>query len=180
MKVKIRRDKLKGEVTVEYLKIPDKTLFRYNTLKNIFSEELSITIFIDTNQRKNDMENIDFIGLLNQSGIIYSIFSIEVNKTSFFGLTIDISRKKREEKLIALHIVPGQFTLELFKTCFENYDLGIGLGSKDAFNEVLKQRTLQMDDILFNGTYFEKSIYDSVLCALMRSSFNIESFLYLP
>jgi hypothetical protein len=178
MDVTIRKDKQTGDTYVEYYKVHDKSLFRYSVLKAITKEEPDITIIIDTNHRLSGTQSIDCESFLNQAGITYLMLPTEANKSRYLGIPIDFMRKKKaEERIIIFHIVPEQFTRELFDSCFENYDVGLGIGSKEAFGDYLGYHLLSLDDVLFNKSYFEKSIYDSVLCSLMRSSFDIERFL---
>lgn len=177
MKIKIRKNRLSGEVNAEYFKVPDKASFRYNFIKNILSEQSGVFIFIDTNQRKEDIPDTDLDGYLKQSGVSYSISPTEANRTTFFGVSLNYSNKKREEKLIILEIAHEQFTPELFKACIENFDIGIGIGRKEANSDILRQQRLNFDNILFSDSYFEKSIYDSVLCSSMRSTFDIEKYI---
>ena len=176
MKVKVRKDKLTGEMHIEYYMAADKSLFRYTFMNNIFENESDITVLIDTNNRKSDIPILNCEDFLKQSGVTYSILPTEANKTRLFGLPIDFSRKKKEEKLIIIHIAREQFTPEFFRCCLENYDIGIGFGGKEAFDEYLSHHILNMSDVLFNDSVFEKSIYDSIFCMSIRSSFDIERY----
>lgn len=177
MKIKIRKDKITEEMNVEYFKVPDKAIFRYKFIKNLVGQENDVTLIVDTNQCSNPMISASFGDALKQSGIDYSMFPIEADKTKFFGLSIDISHKKKEEKLFTFNIDPEQFTQMFFKSCIENFDIGIGIGRKEAFSDIFKHQNPNVDNILFNDAFFEKSIYDSILCSSIRSSFDIESYL---
>lgn len=178
MKVKIRKDKQSGETRLEYYKIADKASFRFETLKKILNGISDIIIMVDTNQRTHSIPIEDIERFLEQSNIEYSKIPMEANKTNFFGLPIDLSFKKKtksKEYLIILHISFEQFTRDLFDSILYNYDFAVGIGSKKPFDEICESLRADAAGVLFNRSYFEESIYDSVLCTCLRCSFDISS-----
>jgi hypothetical protein len=179
MKVKIKKDRHTGETHIEYYNIADKASYRFDTLKNIINGRPDITIMVDTNQHTYNLPVDEVERVLEQSNIEYAKMPTETNKTSFFGLSIDLrfkNKKKTKEYLIILHISSEHFTRELFDSFLNHYDFAVGIGSKKPFDETCENLRADASEVLFNPSYFEESIYDSVLCTCLRCSFDIDKY----
>jgi hypothetical protein len=179
MKVKIRKVKHTGETHVEYYNVANKASYRYEMLSRIIRGKPDITIVADTNQRINDLPVDEAESLFKQLNIKYAVMPTEVNKTRYFGLPVDLvfkNKQKTKEYIIALHISPEQFTRELFESFLQNYDFAIGIESKKPFEEVCESLRMDAGEVLFNRSFFEESLYDSILCSSMRCSFDAEKY----
>jgi hypothetical protein len=157
---------------VEYYKIPDKKTFRFELLKKIIGNEEDVTIILDTNQQTEKKSGAEIEDLLKRFNISYLIKSTEPNELTILGLFIR-RKKKKFEKLFILQISPVEFTRELFDACLGNFDIAIGLGKIKSLGEICDSLFLDYDEVLFNRAFFRESIYDSILCASLRCSFDI-------
>lgn len=181
MKVKVRKDKKSGETKVEYYKAVDQTNFRYSLLEKIIADiDKDMTVIVDTNQRmkQEPIEQID--KFLEQTDLINFVAPIKKRSNKLLGFNIDkLSKNKNKslERLVVIEISPSQFTKELFKTCFANYDISVGIGNKKSFKEICDENRFGFNgEILFSKEYFEQSIYDSVVCAILRCSYDVEKY----
>lgn len=190
MKAKVVKNKRTGETRVEYYRVKNKDSFRYNLINNIFKDtDLQITAIIDTNQLVTDTdansENtkdkpFDYIeGILKENGIVYRHFKTETNTTKFFGISTDIIKKKRKksERIYVININSINFTNRLFYSLFSCYDTGYGLAANTDIDELIEAlETEGFNDVLYSESFFAQSIYDSVVCSCLRSSFDIEKY----
>lgn len=190
MKAKVVKNKRTGETRIEYYRVKNKNSFRYNLLKNIFTDtNLKISAIIDTNQFVPDADTnsqitedkpFDYIeDILKENGIAYRHFKTETNSTKFFGISTDIIKKKRKksERIYVIKLNNINFTNQLFSSLFSCYDTGYGIAASiniDELTEALK--TEGFNDVLYSESFFVKSIYDSVVCSSLRSSFDVETY----
>ncbi len=179
MKIKIKKDKKSNEMLVEYFKVVDKANFRYNVLQKIICDtDNDMTMIVDTNQKIDNLPKEQIVDYLEPSGMRYSITSVRHNNQKMMGFNIDkiINKKnKTKESLFIVELSADSFTKEFFQTCLSNYDLAIGIGSTKSFEEICEIMKFGFNsEIMFNKEYFEQSIYDSILCGMLRCSFDIE------
>lgn len=173
MQTIVRKDKQSGEMTVEYFRVSDKYTFRFELLRRILQNETDITIILDTNsqaQKRSDAQIEETLARLN---LQYITKPLEANPTAFFGVFIRSKTKKIYKKLIVLSVSPEQFTRELFDSLLSGFDIAIGLGKQRPIEEIAEYLKLDVDEVLFHRTYFRQSVYDSIICTCLRSSFDI-------
>lgn len=190
MKAKVVKNKRTGETRVEYYRVKNKNAFRYNLLKNIFTDtNLKISAIIDTNQFLLDADTnnqitedkpFDYIeGILKENGITYRHFKIETNPTKFFGLSTDLIKKKRKksERIYVIKLNNINFTNQLFSSLFSCYDTGYGIAASIDIDELTEAiETEGFNEVLYSESFFAQSIYDSVICSSLRSSFDIAKY----
>ncbi len=176
MKVVTRQNKDTGEMSVEYAFVANQQNFRFRLLKNIVgSMDTDITILIDTNQRivKKSIEQLE--AGLQQLNLRYKTMITQSNPRNIFGLRISISKAPMSEHKVILELSGNDFTRELYDT-LKNYDIAFGFGRQKAFDEICGDYRLDSGQVLFNKAYFMETLYDSVVCECMRSSFHVEQF----
>ena len=172
MKVKISQ--CNDKVTVaDYFKVLDKTAFRFAFLNSILNEYKSAVMMVDTNQRKPGFCVDSLLLYLNDAGIEPQVMRISASPQNFLGFSIKTD-KKQKEKLIVFQVTAGMLTRELFDA-LGCVDIAIGIGPKQELQEICEN--LRVDGIVMNEEYFEDSIYDSVLCARLRCTFNASAYI---
>ncbi len=174
MKIKIRQNKKAGEFTVNFIDSYVMRPYRFGILKGLTEGKRDVTLVIDTNQCiiGEPVEKLE--SYLKQSGNRYKINGIGAYGTKFFGVNINFQPKKKiGEKLIIFDIDSERFSQELFNMV-DNYDIGIGINRKKPFEETCEVLMQSVNAVLFNNSFFEESIYDSVLCSSLRSSSDIK------
>lgn len=175
MKVRIRNNKNTGETFIEYGAGINMEKYRYTLLKKIIESELKATLVVDSNQKAGKGSLQEAEDFLKQSGIKYSAFPVKRNSMKFFG--IDISGKKADQKMIAMEISGDQLSRELYDSFLKGYDIAIGIGGLKTFEETCDMLRIDLREVLFNTAFFRDSIYDSVVCASLRSSFDIKPYI---
>lgn len=180
MKVATRQNKKTGEMNVEYANVANQPSFRYCLLKSIIeSIDLDITMFIDTNQSvaSKPIEQIE--AGLQQMNLRYYSMLVPSNPQIVFGLKMSQNNKRPiNEHKIVLELSGNAFPKELFEI-IKNYDNAFGFGKNKPFEELCSDFRLSNGLVLFNKDYFQESLYDSVVCEALRSSFNVERFVRL-
>ena len=176
MKVTTRQNKKTGEMNVEYAMVANQPYFRFCLLKNIIeSMKMDITVFIDTNQsiRSKSIEQVN--AGLQQLNLRYHSMLVESNPRNIFGLRISVNKRPMSEHKIVLELSANTFSKELFET-IKNYDIAFGFGKNKSFEDLCGDFRMSSAMVLFNKEYFQESMYDSVVCECLRSSFHVEQF----
>jgi len=169
--------KVNHETCLDYGRIKWPSEFRYHILKNIIqSIDADVIMMIDSNQSISGKQMAMDEEWLNQQKLLYAIMPAHKEPQIFFGVKLGIKsgqKKKQTEKRIIIDIDAGAFTEEFFKTIEDN-DISIGFGSRKTFAELCEAYRVGGEKILFDETYFENSLYDSILCARLRSTLDLE------
>ncbi len=173
MKIKRRINNGADEMIVTYDNSLEVETSRYILLKKILEDEPCATLIIDTNQRVKAQSVEPVERYLEKAGMEYVSIPVKANSISFFGLSLKIKRKQRQEKMLVAEITGKQFGEELFGI-LENYDIAIGLGRQKSLGDICDNLRISMADVLFNTEFFTESIYDSIVCLSLRSTKNIE------
>ncbi len=177
MKVITRRN-ANGEMQVQYVKGANQQYFRYCLLKNILAgKNQDITLFIDTNQRIAEKPVEEIESYLQEKQIRHTVILTESNPKLFFGFSVPASKKKawREHKII--FELPGNaFSKELFDI-IKCYDISIGFGKSKPFEVLCENYRMDNALVVFNTESFAESLYDSVVCECLRSSFDVEQYI---
>lgn len=180
MKIKISKNKRTGETVVNYLKIEDKTAFRYALIKRIIDQtDQSIAAIIDTNQQIEELPFETVEAFFNRAGVSYCVWPVKANAGFLLGINKDLisPQKKKSERLYVIDLPPKQFGKALFEDVFSHFDLALMFGEQDIYTKLRDLlRSEPLEDILFNTDYFSSCIYDSVVCASFRSSFDIVQY----
>lgn len=180
MKIKVSINKSTGETVVNYLKTQDNAAFRYKLLKRIIDHtDQSITVVIDTNQQVKELSFKTVETLLDRAGVSYCVWHVKANAGFLLGIKKDFIKpqKKKNERLYVIDLSPRQFSKELFEGVFAHFDLALMFGNRDVYAklcDVLRYEPLE--DIIFNSNCFTAYIYDSAVCASIRSSFDIAKY----
>lgn len=177
MKLIIRENKSNGEMHVEYAKVVKQPYFRYCLLTKILASiRQDITLFIDTNQCIDTKPVEQVEAFLQQMQIHYCSMRAESNPRQFFGFAIAKNKKGplREHKIV-LEMPENTFSRELYEV-IQGYDLSFGFGRKKTFEELCMDYKQDNASVVFNPESFQESLYDSIICECLRSSFNVEQF----
>lgn len=164
-------------MNVEYAMVANQPSFRFCLLKNIIeSMDLDVTLFIDTNQRVEPKPIEQVEDGLRQMNLRYNSTLVPSNPRKFFGIHLSLNNNRpMNEHKIVLELSGNAFPKELFEV-IKNYDIACGFGSKKPFEELCGDFRLNNGLVLFNKTYFQESVYDSIVCECLRSSFSVEQF----
>ncbi len=175
MRIRKRSDNKANETIIEYENRQDIRVSRYRLLKKIIENERSAVIIVDTNHGigRKPLDTIE--DFFKKTDIEYTVMPVKPNKSMFFGLNVDFTPKKNEEKLLVFQLCGDQFTELLYKTCLECYDVAIGIGRTKPVKEICDCLSAQ-GEVLFNELFFRDSVYDSVVCSLMRSSTDVQKY----
>ena len=184
MKNMIRKVKIKnmenGEAFLDYGKVSNPSAFRHCILKGIIQSAASdVALMIDTNLRIADKPMVLDEAALQQMQLRYAVLPTQSNQQMFFGFRLNAlpgAKAARAEQRIILELTGSALPAELFKT-IENYDIALGFGRKMSFDEICRNYQVSGDGMLFNTSFFENSLYDSVICARLRSTFHLEQYL---
>jgi len=117
--------------------------------------------------------------VMDEAGISYVSGSIPQNVVRVLSVSTNFLRRKKrkQERIYVMDIQPGRLNQTLFDTLLRHFDIGIGLCRQvdiEAICEGIK--TEPDDDYLFEDGYFEDSVYDSILCHVVRSTVDITAF----
>lgn len=173
--VKIRKQN-DGYFYLDYGKLKEPAVFRYYILKSIIQNaDKDVFIMADTNQRITENKAEWNEEWLKQQPLRYNIMPAQSNPQYPFSIKINIKSDKKAaktEKRIVIALDEKAFTREIFML-IENNDVSIGLGSKKTFEEICEAYRQGGEKMLFDPLYFCDSLYDSVICARLRSTFDI-------
>lgn len=177
MKPKVVRNKKAGEVIVSYFRNKNVDQFRYALLKKMVAgADTDITLMINTNQCKAQLEFEEIERALDEAGITYESWPVDENARRIFGIRADflLKGKSKKQMLYVTTISPEQFTEEVFENLFKYYDMLFGLGRQMEHEKVVDAIKIQSyDSVIFNKKYFENSVYDSIACESVRSTVDI-------
>ena len=172
MKTKISRSK--GQMYVDYLKVLEKTQFRYRLLKAIVENfENNAILLVDTNQGTHKCPGPDILERLRLLDYEPLAIKIPAGKEQFFGIKVSTRGKNEIEYVICLELKGNSLTQELFdelSTC----DIAVGIGQIEPITN--QYGLAGIDAMLILKACFEKRIYDSMLCSRINSNFDISSF----
>lgn len=177
MKIKVIKNKTNGETSVNYYKAKNPLEFRFELVKSVLDDiNDDLTIIIDTNQMIKDIDHDVIEQILNARKIKFISFLTKANASKFFGFSMDrIGKKtKRKEKMFIIDIKSADFNKELHSELFAFFDLAIGIKRNKNFDEIAEQCRFGFYDLLFNKDYFSETIYDSVICLMIRSSIDLK------
>jgi hypothetical protein len=178
LKIKIKRMQ-NSDIFTDYCRVFKIFAFRYHLLKNIIMDTAAdITVMMDTNQRREDSSVLLDEDWLKQMNLRYVIVPAKKNDVQFFGVKISKFSKniKFTEKRMLFDLPRDAFSEQLFEK-LKNCDIAIGFGRKKPFEEICEYWKHAGEDILFDDQLFQDCLYDSVLCARMRSTFSTERYL---
>jgi len=172
--MKVKKNKKTGELIVFYDGGFASDENRLRILSGITRSGADVTVIVDTNQRVGAKSADEIEKYLSETGIRHKSVAVNANKSKLFGMIETSPRgKKAAEKLIIIDLKKGQFNEELFGL-IKNYDIAFGLGRAMPFEQTCDALMRDMSDVLFNKTYFEDSVYDSVVCSSLRCSSGIK------
>ena len=172
--MKVKKNKKTGELIVFYDGGLASGENRLRILSAIAWRGGDVTVIVDTNQRIGAKSADEIEKYLNEAGIRYKSVAVCANKSKLFGMIETSPRgKKANERLIIIDLEKGRFGEELFGL-IKNYDIAFGLGRAMPFEQTCDAIIQDISGVLFNKTYFEESVYDSVVCSSLRCSSGIK------
>lgn len=173
MKVKISKSK-SGETRVDYMKVQDKTQFRFCLLKKIIEHfDNNAVLIIDTNQCSRKHYGPDMLEQLHQMGIEPLILKIPADKEQFFGIQVNMWNKNDIEYMICLELKGHPLTEEVFET-ISVCDIAAGLNQIEPVAD--QNGIAAINPTLILKTCFKNQLYDSLLCSRVNSNFDISRF----
>ncbi len=173
MKVKNREGRQANESIVQYKSRRESELYRFRLLKRIIESEPDVTIIVDTNQRVKERPFGEIEGFLQNEGIEYKLMPASLNNVSFFGFKLKPSRKTGHESLLVAKLTSDKFTQSFYTAYLDCYDIALGIGRTKPVKEICEQLLIGQD-VLFSTQFFRDSVYDSVVCSMMRSSIDVK------
>lgn len=179
MKYKFIRDKKSGETRIDYYKVAERDVFRYETLKRLINNE-DIVISIDTNLMKSQESHqniaMAFEEKLKADHIQYEVFPI-TNTREKKILGIPMMKSSGEKAFSILINLNGQdIKKDFFDKYFLSTDVLIGIQPKKSFEEICKDVQKGYMTSFFDKSYFEWVLYDSDYISSIRITKSIEPF----
>lgn len=171
MKVRIHKNRRTRQMTANYYHVSGKTRFRRCLLQKVLAQtSADVMLIIDTNQRIGPGGAADAAAVLTAEGFESVVMPIPANPQQLFGISFKVQKNKTNEKLIVIDLkkrIPGGAAFDVLL----NYDIALGFGSEKTLPEVCD--ALCAGAPLFGAECFSHSLYDSILCTSVRSSFDI-------
>lgn len=172
MKVKTRTDRRTGQMSAEYYAIADKTRFRVRLLQKILeAAQEEMVLMVDTNQRLTDASDDELLDTLKRTGLEPLVLPIAANSRHFFGFNYSPKKKRALEKLILISFDGGTVPGEEALSTLAAYDIALGVGPDKTLQEL--GNLMSIGTPLYGSGLFRQEMYDSILCATVRSSFDI-------
>ncbi len=159
-------------MSADYYKVIDKACFRSTLLRKVMAAAAADDVFlmIDTNQRTGPASAENAAEALRSAGVEPLVLAIPANPHRLLGISINMQKKGAAEKLIVADL--GRRVLdEDALLALHAFDIALGIGPKTtlpALGELLRTGTP-----LFGSEYFARSLYDSIICTSVHSSFDI-------
>ena len=174
MKVKISKSK-SGETRVDYMKVLDKTQFRFRLLKKIIeSFDNNTVLIIDTNQCSRKHCGPDILERLRQMGIDPLVIKIPADREQFFGIQVNMWNKNDIEYMICIELKGRPLTEDVFET-LSVCDIAAGLNQIEPVAD--QNGVAAINPTLILKTCFKNRVYDSLLCSRVNSNLDISRFL---
>ncbi len=172
MKVKTKTDRRTGQMSAEYYDITDKKQFRVRLLQKIMEAAQGETVLmVDTNQRLADASADELLETLKRSGLEPLVLAIAANSQHFFGFNYSPKKKRALEKLILISFDGGTVPGEEALSALAAYDIALGIRPDKTLQEL--GNLMSIGTPLYGSGLFRQEMYDSILCATVRSSFDI-------
>ena len=172
MKFKTRTDRRTGQISVEYYAVADKKQFRVRLLQKILEAAQGETVLmVDTNQRLANASSDELLDTLKRTGLEPLVLPIAVNSQHFLGINYSPKKKKALEKLILIRVDGGTVPAEEALSALVAYDIALGVGPEKPLQEL--GNLMSIGTPVYGSGLFQQEMYDSILCATMRSSFDI-------
>lgn len=159
--------KMKTGIALDYYHVPDKQTFRFLLLKKILHDEYA-QILIDTNLRITDDAGEKARVGLERAGLAPQIMRTAADPKRLFGFNVRLFGKNAVEYLIVAKLHGSDFNRTLFDA-ISGCDIGLGIGRVDQ----AQTPPMVLDGFHSFAEGFEKSLYDSIVCTRLKSSFDI-------
>jgi hypothetical protein len=172
MKIKIKTDRRTGQMSAEYFIVIDKPQFRTRLLQKVLeSASGEAVLMVDTNQHIAESSADEAISTLQNAGLEPLVLPIAANPQRLFGISYSTKKNRTLEKLILISLPTRQQLGEEALTALLPYDIALGIGPNKTLQEL--GNLLSIGTPLYGSGCFECEMYDSILCTLVRSSFDI-------
>lgn len=177
-KVKVKTDK-SGETIVDYGKVSEPLGFRGNLLSRLlYDTATDATLVIDTNLRiPSADETFDELAF-KVLGLNFTVLPVKLEPVMFFGVKMNkqlLEKTRWTEKKIIIELAHETDIRQLIEM-IGYYDLSIGFGRKVSFEEICQIYRAGGEELIFNASFFADSLYDSVICARLRSTLGLERY----
>lgn len=172
MKVKIKSDKRTGQMSAEYFTVADKKRFRMRLLQKVLeAAQGEAVLMVDTNQRLADACTDDVLNTLRCAGLEPLVMPMAANPQRLLGISYTPKKNKASENLILVTLTDGAAPAEEALAALMPYDIALGLGPSKTPQEI--GNLLITGTPIFGSGCFGQELYDSILCSVVRSSFDL-------
>ncbi len=176
MKIKTRLNRQTGEMSVEYFVITDMKRFRLRLWQKVLADtQLDVVLMVDTNQRITETSVEDLMNALISGGVEPLVLPIAANQQRLFGISYTPKKNKAQENLFLISLAKGTVPDENALSALLEYDVAVGIGPGKTLQEL--GNLLCTGTPLYGSGLFEREMYDSILCAAVRSSFDISQII---
>lgn len=171
MKIKIKADRRTGQISADYHTLIHKTPFRTRLIKRVIENaEGEVVVMVDTNQCVTEVTPDETVNILKSCGIEPEVLMISANPQKLLGFSFTPQKKRASERLImfGLHgrALPDEALAALLP-----YDIAVGIGPSKTLHEL--GELMRTGTPIYGSECFKREMYDSILCTLVRSSFDI-------
>lgn len=171
MKIRILRNKRMSRMSVDYYKVIDKRCFRTTLLQKVLAAATDdVVLMVDTNQRTGPASAESAAEALRKAGIEPMVLAIPANPHRMLGISINLQKKRADEKLIVADLGRRILDEETLSALLV-YDIALGIGANMPLHELGER--LRTGTPLFGSECFSQSLYDSIVCTSVRSSFDM-------
>jgi hypothetical protein len=160
-----------SQMSADYYKVIDKRRFRTTLLQKVLAAATDdVVLMVDTNQRTGPASAENAADALRNAGIEPMVLAIPANPHRMLGISINLQKKRADEKLIVADIGRRILDEETLSALLV-YDIALGIGSRIPLPELCER--LRTGTPLFGSECFSQSLYDSIVCTSVRSSFDM-------
>ena len=175
MKVKIKTDRRTGQMSAEYFSVADKQRFRTRLLQKVLeAAQGEAVLIVDTNQGLAGASADDTLNVLGQAGLEPLVMPTAANPRRVLGISYSPKKDRALEKLILIGVTGGSLPDEALSALLA-YDVALGIGPGKTLQEL--GALLLAGTPVYGSGLFEREMYDSILCAVVRSSFDISRYI---
>lgn len=171
MKIKTKTDRRTGQISADYHTLINKAPFRTRLIKEVIGNaEGEVVVMVDTNQCVTEVTPDETVNILKSCGIEPQVLTISANPQRLLGFSFTPQKKRASERLIMFSLDGRSLPDEVLSALLP-YDIALGIGPTKTLHEL--GELMRTGTPVYGSGCFEREMYDSILCTLVRSSFDI-------
>ncbi len=170
--MKLKVQKRKNDIILEYFHMKDVNSLRYNILKYVidsFNEK--ILLYVDTNNKIEIMFSDNIKKVLEDNGVVFKYEPVESAKRGVLGFRPffrNDKKNKMNEAMFLAEINKDTPLKNLYYGFLKDYDYAVCINPEKDIGELILRFKMDAYDVLFNKEYFQNTLYDSIVAGRMR------------